>query len=266
MNTPYPPSPRPSAVHLPAVPAWQCIDFISDLHVAPETPKTFQAWADYLRRTRADAVFILGDLFEVWLGDDARNDEFEAACGEVLREASTRKFVAFMAGNRDFLVGREFLDDCGVVLLHDPTVLQAFGEPVLLTHGDALCLADTPYQAFRAMVRSSAWQRNFLTQTLGVRRKFAKDVRAQSQQRKRQMPSPEKWADVDPTEAVIWLSNGQARTMIHGHTHRPGTQMLEPGYTRHVLSDWDLDDPATPRSQVLRLTSSGFERLPPDEA
>jgi UDP-2,3-diacylglucosamine hydrolase len=243
------------------VPAqWRSIDFISDLHLAVDTPLTFEAWAGYLCNTPADAVFILGDLFEVWVGDDARFEGFEARCTEVLMRAAQRRSVSFLVGNRDFLVGAEMLNACGLTALADPCVLTAFGQRVLLTHGDELCLADTEYQQFRAMVRSEAWQAKFLAQPLETRQRFAREVRTQSEMRKRDLPSHAEWADVDPSMAVDWLRRASATNMIHGHTHRPATEPLGAGCVRHVLSDWDLDH--TPhRAEVLRFTVAGLTRL-----
>lgn len=144
---------------------WQRIEFISDLHLSPAQPATVQAWQQYLRTTRADALFILGDLFEVWMGDDSADasadDGFEAECTQALREAAQRRAVFVMHGNRDFLVGARWCNACGVRLLADPTALDAFGHRWLLSHGDALCLEDTEYQAFRTQVRSTEWQRAF---------------------------------------------------------------------------------------------------------
>ncbi|MBC7954862.1 MAG: UDP-2,3-diacylglucosamine diphosphatase [Cytophagales bacterium] len=248
----------PVEVH--AEPEWRCIDFISDLHLGADTPKTFEAWSNYLRDTTAEAVFILGDLFEVWVGDDARLDGFEARCAQVLTDATQRRRVGFMAGNRDFLVGNAMLAACSVTPLPDPCVLIAFDQRVLLTHGDALCLADTDYQQFRAMVRSPQWQAQFLAQPLDARQRYARDVRAHSEMRKKDMHSPADWADVDRPSAIAWLHESGSRTMIHGHTHRPATQALDATHTRHVLSDWDLDHPPH-RAEVLRWTAQGFNRL-----
>jgi UDP-2,3-diacylglucosamine pyrophosphatase LpxH len=156
----------PAFAELRAPPLWQAIDFLSDLHLSQSTPRTFEALATHLRCTDADAVLVLGDLFEVWVGDDARHDGFEAECAAMLAEASAHRFIGFMAGNRDFLVGADMLRHCGVVRLADPTVLVAFGQRTLLTHGDALCLSDVDYQAFRAQVRDPAWQRQFLAMPL----------------------------------------------------------------------------------------------------
>jgi UDP-2,3-diacylglucosamine hydrolase len=249
----------PPELHADA--AWHRIDFISDLHLSADTPRTFDAWATYLRETPAEAVFILGDLFEVWVGDDSRFEGFEAACAAVLREAAQKRCVAFMAGNRDFLVGDALLQACGVRRLADPTLLTAFGQRVLLSHGDALCLDDVDYQRFRAMVRSPAWQQQFLAQPLEARRDYAQQVRQQSEARKRTHASPEEWADVDVPEALRWLQSAASTTLVHGHTHRPATQPLGDSALRHVLSDWELDHPPH-RAEVLRLSASGFQRLP----
>lgn len=243
---------------------WQAIDFISDLHLAPDTPRGFEAWSRYMHGTRADAVFILGDLFEVWVGDDARFEGFEAQCAEVLRDAATVRTVAFMLGNRDFLVGADMLSACHVSALADPTVVTAFGERLLLTHGDALCLADTDYQAFRAMVRSAAWQASVLARPLAERRALAREVRHESERRHGTM-LPER-LDLDPTVTVDWMRAADTPVLVHGHTHRPADQLLQPGFKSHVLSDWDLDHATTPRADVLRWSRDGLRRIAPQDA
>jgi len=241
-----------------APPSWRAIEFISDLHLSDALPRTFDAWTRYLESTEADAVFILGDLFEAWVGDDARFDGFERRCAEVLASAARRRTVAFMAGNRDFLVGRELLDEAGVMALPDPTLLVAWQHRVVLTHGDALCLADIEYQRFRTQVRSAAWQAGFLSRPLAERQRLAREMRDASEQAQRQQTT---WSDVDPAAAVALLRDAGASVMVHGHTHRPGSAELAPGFTRHVLSDWDLDA-QPPRAQILRLAPEGFQRLP----
>jgi UDP-2,3-diacylglucosamine hydrolase len=246
-----------------AVPgAWRAIDLISDLHLSDATPRTFDAWAEHLRHTDADAVFILGDLFEVWLGDDACGLPFEQRGVDVLCEASTRLQLGFMAGNRDFLVGAGTLARCGVTGLADPTVLVAWGRRVLLTHGDALCIEDVDYQAFRREVRSETWRSAVLARPLAERIVIAADMRRASDERKRGLPDPSLWADVDAPSAVGWMHAAGTPEMVHGHTHRPGGHLLAPGYKRHVLSDWDLDS-ERPRAEVLRLTRDGFTRIAP---
>ena len=241
-----------------ADPQWRAVEFISDLHLAQEQPATVERWARYLRESRADAILILGDLFEVWIGDDARElCSFEHAVAQVLREAAGQRAVGFMVGNRDFLVGSALLRDCGIVALPDPTVLDAWGQRVLLTHGDALCLDDTAYQRFRTEVRSEKWRRAFLARPLAERARLARAMRDASEAHKR---SQVEWSDVDPAAAVAWMHACDARDMVHGHTHRPGSEVVAPGFTRHVLSDWDCDTEPR-RAQALRLTRDGFARI-----
>ena len=241
---------------------WRAIDFISDLHLCEAMPRTVQAWAAHLQHTRADAVFILGDLFEVWVGDDARSRPFERHCVDILAAAASRRTIAFMVGNRDFLVGQALLRDSGMMGLPDPTQLNAWGQRLLLSHGDALCLADTPYQAFRAEVRGAAWQAQFLARPLDERLHIAAEIRRASASRQRYDGAAD--SDVDAAEAVRWLHTMGAAELIHGHTHRPGSDALAPGFKRHVLSDWDLDGAA--RAEVLRLTRDGLERVAPATA
>lgn len=252
--------PLPEFALVEAPPAWRSIDFISDLHLCEAMPRTFEAWVTYLRATPADAVFILGDLFEVWIGDDTRAQPFEQACVQALRASAGHRHLAFMAGNRDFLVGSAMLSDAGLQRLQDPTILQAFGQRWLLTHGDALCLDDVDYQAFRRQVRSAAWQQDFLAKPLAERARLARAIRQESQSRKDAAPSTTVWADVDSAAARAWLQAAGSRQMVHGHTHRPGLVDLGTGMTRHVLSDWDLDH-AVPRADALRLDARGMQRI-----
>ncbi len=257
---------NPSALaEVRALPHWQCIDFISDLHLGVATPLTLAAWQRYMQDTCAQAVFILGDLFEVWVGDDSASQPFEAQCVAALREASSRVSLFFLPGNRDFLVGSHMQQACGWQALADPCVLHAFGKRTVLTHGDAWCLDDREYQQFRAQVRSAAWQQAFLAQPLAQRQDSALRMRQASQARKAGQPDPELWADVDAQVAQTYLQAVHAEDLVHGHTHRPISEALAPGTRRHVLSDWDIDHPPH-RAQVLRLSPQGFERLTPQQA
>jgi UDP-2,3-diacylglucosamine hydrolase len=251
--------PLPALFEFQAPSTWRAIDFISDLHLSERMPRTLEALRAHLRHTPADAVFILGDLFEVWVGDDARSRPFERQLVELLADAASRRHLAFMQGNRDFLVGAALLRACGMTGLPDPTVLDAWGQRVVLSHGDALCLADEPYQAFRRQVRGAAWQAEFLGRPLPARLKIAAEIRQASQSR-RQFDG-DAAADVDTATAVQWLHGLGARELVHGHTHRPGSAPLAPGYKRHVLSDWDLDH--GDRAEVLRLARDGFARVAP---
>lgn len=244
---------------LRADPAWAAIDLLSDVHLHAAMPRTFEVWRRHLLTTPADAVLMLGDLFEVWVGDDARFGGFERACTQVLREASARRALAFLPGNRDFLVGDEMLADCGLLRLQDPTLLEAFGQRLLLTHGDALCLADTDYQQFRRLVRSDAWQQRFLGLPLAERQAQARAMRDASAAHQAGLAS-EQWSDVDDAAAAAWLVDAGTDVMVHGHTHRPAVHQLDGGRRRHVLGDWDFDGPR-PRARMLRLTRAGLAEL-----
>ena len=253
------PSTVPRMTELAAPPSWRTVDFISDLHLSAAEPATFSAWQHYLAHTPADAVFMLGDVFEVWVGDDAALEEtgFEARCAEVLLQASQRLALFFMHGNRDFLVGPAFMAQCRAVLLDDPTVLTFADQRWLLSHGDALCLDDVDYLRFRQLVRGPAWQGDFLARPLAERQAIAGEMRRQSEARKH---SGMAYADVDNHAARQWLAAAGAATLIHGHTHKPAAHDLGAGLSRIVLSDWDASAP-TPRADVLRLNSSGLQRI-----
>jgi UDP-2,3-diacylglucosamine hydrolase len=251
--------------------AWLRLDFISDLHLDASEPATFEAWAQHMAHTPANALFILGDLFEVWVGDDTQ-DPFALQCLGVLQRTAQRMPVYFMCGNRDFLVGQALLTATGLQGLSDPTVLNIdAADPthsplrVLLSHGDSLCLGDTDYLAFRAQVRQSDWQEQFLAQPLAERQAIARGLRAQSETRK---ATHTDYADVDHAAARAWLAATQASVFLHGHTHKPAVHDLGDGLSRWVLSDWDADT-QPPRLEVLSWLRSqeksptrGLCRLP----
>lgn len=233
---------------------WRTVDFISDLHLQLSEPLTVRAWEQYLAQTRADAVFMLGDLFEVWVGDDgpqARDEDarFEQHCLQVMQTAGTRMSLYFMHGNRDFLFGSAAAQAAGLHLLDDPTALTFGGQRWLLSHGDALCLDDADYLKFRAQVRAPAWQQAFLAKPLAERRAIARGLRQQSETRKQ---SGAIYGDVDTMMTHSWMQAADAATLIHGHTHRPADHALGNGRHRHVLSDWHMDA-ASSRAGVLRL-------------
>ena len=274
------PSTVPIIAELHAPVTWGTVDFISDLHLQASERTTWHAWCRYLRSTPADALFILGDLFEVWIGDDAVEvGSFDASCRDALWSASRRMPIYFMHGNRDFLLGKVFLGQTGMAALRDPTVLVWGSQRLLLSHGDALCAGDVDYLRFRDQVRDSAWQQAFLARPVKERRAFARNVRGESEARK---TAGDAYADVDAAQARAWLQAANANILVHGHTHRPAVHMLQAphpsgnfgattgasghdqeiaGLQRIVLSDWDADA-SPPRLEVLRFTLDGaWQRL-----
>ena len=219
---------------------WDTVEFISDLHLDPSEPATVQAWRSYLSNSTADAIFLLGDIFEVWVGDDALLDpqSFEAECAATLYAASAKRSLFFMVGNRDFLAGEAFLNASGMTGLADPCVL-VWGER-------------------RILLSSAAWQQQLLSQPLAVRRAIGKSARSESEQRK-QAGAP--YADADASMTAAWMQQAQADWLIHGHTHQPADHALPSGGTRIVLSDWHITDD-THRAEVLRVTPHNWQRLP----
>ncbi len=236
--------------------------FISDLHLDPERPEITRLFGEFIdhEARQAEALYILGDLFEAWVGDDDPSETgvFVAAKLRALSDSGVRVF--FQHGNRDFLVGREFARRAGLRLLPEHAVIVLNGEPVLLMHGDTLCTGDTAYQAFRAQTRQHAWREHFLSQPLQARLAFAAKAREASQQRQGAMKRDDR-AQFESitdaaTEAVIAaLSQYGIRTMIHGHTHRPAVHAFEiDGHAckRIVLGDWYT------QGSVLRVDADGM--------
>jgi len=215
--------------------------FISDLHLDPERPAVTALFLDFLatRAREADAVYILGDLFEAWIGDDDTSplnlEVIQGIRGCV--DAGTPVFI--MHGNRDFLLGERFAVQSGSVLLADPARIDLYGVPTLLMHGDLLCTDDTEYLAFRKMVRDSDWQAEMLAKPLGVRREMAAEMRRNS--RDKTAGKPESIMDVNPATVLDTMAQHAVLQLIHGHTHRPGMHTLhiagQPA-RRFVLGDW----------------------------
>ncbi|MDB5753453.1 MAG: lpxH [Ramlibacter sp.] len=244
----------PRAQELLAPAAWRTVECISDLHLQPSDPATFEAWRSYMDRTGADALFILGDLFEAWVGDDAaREPGFDADCALVLQRTAQRLPLFLMHGNRDFLLGQALAAQAGLTLLADPTVLQLGEHRWLLSHGDALCVDDTEYLAFRDKVRSPRWQSDFLAQPLQRRQQIARGLRGESEEHKR---NDRHYPDVDSGTALQWLRAADAPVLVHGHTHKPADHPLDGAHRRIVLSDWD-GGAQPPRLQALRLDRDG---------
>ncbi len=241
---------------------WRVLDFLSDVHLDAGDSDTFDAWRQHLVSTHADALFILGDLFEVWAGDDVLSHPtqggFWQRCVSVLKLASARIPVYFMPGNRDFLVGDGLLAQAGMARLDDPTVLVWRSQRWLLSHGDAWCIADEPYQAFRRQVRHTDWITPFLAQPLEERLRVTQGIRQASEARK---TTHTLWADVDHDTALDQLRSTGCSLLIHGHTHRPAEHPLDATHRRRVLSDWDARS-QPPRLQVLRATLSDTQQAP----
>ena len=216
--------------------------FISDLHLAAERP---QITAQFLRFTtdiavHAGALYILGDLFEYWVGDDDNDDPLDITVSSALKALAGRGVPVFlMQGNRDVLMGNAFAERCGAGLLDDPELIDLYGTPTLLTHGDALCTDDTDYQRFRAYARDPGNQARFLSQPLAARHEQMRGMRAQSVASKEQKSE----AIMDVAQAAVedLLRRHDYPRLIHGHTHRPArhTHIVD-GHTceRWVLNDW----------------------------
>lgn len=260
--------PLGAASEIHAAPHWRGIELLSDLHLGEQAPATAHALAEHLAASDADLIVLMGDLFEVWIGDeqlDAPADPVSpmAQALQALAEAARRRPVAMLTGNRDFLLGPEAARRLGWTVLPDRCVLQAFGHRQVLVHGDAECLDDRDYQRFRAQVRTPGWREAFLARPLAERMAVARSLRDGSEQRKREQGLAG-YADLDRAEMLSLLAAAGADRLIHGHTHRPGDERLGPGLSRHVLSDWDLDGQHGPaRAEVLRLDASGLHRRPP---
>jgi len=250
-----------------ALPHWQRVDFISDVHLQASEPATVQAWEHYLSHCTADALFILGDLFEVWVGDDMLTtppnlaplpgQAFAQRCAQALRQLARNIPVYVMHGNRDFLLSTGFAQHTGSTLLDDPCTFDFGPKRYLLTHGDAWCLSDTAYQAFRTQARAPAWQKTFLAQPLAARLAMAEQMREQSENYKADIVAQgAQFADVDEATALEALTKSGSHILIHGHTHRPATHTVGQHAQRVVLSDWDAASNPV-RLQVLSLDAQG---------
>ena len=254
------PATVPPISQLQAPATWRTVDLISDLHLQANEPATLAAWQSYMAETTADAVMILGDLFEVWVGDDeVPSSPFLQSCTQVLRAVGERLYLGLMHGNRDFLMGPAFVQSCHAHFLQDPTLLTLGHTSWLLSHGDALCTEDIEYQVFRQHVRSPDWRNDFSAKPLAERQAMARGLRAESEARKRVAT----YADANAALCLAWLSQTPSRHLIHGHTHQPANHLLSRAgpeqKERIVLSDWDMQA-IPPRAQILRLNASGHHQ------
>jgi UDP-2,3-diacylglucosamine hydrolase len=231
--------------------------FISDLHLSTQHPGSAQLFLRFMQNVApsANALYILGDLFEYWAGDDDLDDPFHTQVAQALKiltSGGTRLFI--MHGNRDFLISDKFAAACGATLLPDPVLLDLYGIPTLISHGDMLCTDDIDYQAYRKQVHEPAWQQQFLALPLTQRKNFIAQLRMRSENEKIHKSS--EIMDVSGTAvAELLSSHGYPRFLIHGHTHRPGHSLHHlDGHTceRWVLGDWNNN------ANALRCNSAGL--------
>ncbi len=257
-------TPALKAVHVP--PNWRRIAFASDIHLSAHDAETAARWHHALAALQADALFLLGDYFDFWVGDDALDAPvttgpdgetlaFWQSCVRALHATAQRLPVYWMVGNRDFLVGERFAQATGVHRLQDPCCLHWAQDTYLLSHGDTWCTDDLAYMAFRKQVRSADWQQGFLQQSLAQRLAAARGMRKTSQARQQNMPAI---ADVHADAVNQSAAAHQATAVIHGHTHQGRSFALPSGRARHVTLDWDA--PAA-RAQWLWLTPEGLTRV-----
>ena len=215
--------------------------FISDLHLQVSHPRTVEAFLAFLteRAVHAERLYLLGDIFEYWAGDDDIDDPFNQHIVSAIRAvADAGTAVYWMAGNRDFLVGEAFAQAAGLALLQEPHVIEAGPRRVALVHGDAECTLDTKYMAFRAQVRQPAWQAHFLGMPLAQRKAIIAGLREGS--REAHTEKSYETMDVTPDAVDALFAATRADVIIHGHTHRPAVH--EHGARlRYVLPDWELD-------------------------
>lgn len=215
--------------------------FISDLHLDPSRPAIVAQFEGFLSTVApgAQALYILGDLFEYWVGDDGLALPFPRRMAERLHAVSARVPVFFMHGNRDFLAAERFARETGAKLLADPTVIDLYGTRTLLLHGDTLCTDDTRYQAFRSQVRNPAWQKATLALPIEERLVLANRMRIESEGAKQ--TATMEIMDVAPAAVARAFEESGCDLMIHGHTHRPARHVHEVGgrpRVRWVLADW----------------------------
>ena len=214
--------------------------FISDLHLCAERPETNAAFFEFMRTTarKAGALYVQGDLFEYWIGDDQLDHDALAREVAAAFAASAATGVAqyFMPGNRDFLIGERFACEARMTLLPDPTLIQLDGERVLLMHGDTLCTDDAAYQSFRKQVRDPGWQRAFLAKPYAEREAIARSLRSTSDVEKSM--KAEAIMDVSAQAVANAFAAYACARIVHGHTHRPADHIYG-GQSRHVLPDWN---------------------------
>ena len=252
------------------IPQYTSALLISDLHLTPSMPLTAQRFFDFCEKDapKVEAVFILGDLFEYWVGDDiAAPSPFQREVRRALANLSTRVKTFYMHGNRDFLVGPDFLKKTGMTLLKDPSCIEIAGKQYILSHGDALCTADVGYQVFRSWVRKPWLQKLFLSLPVAWRLAIARHLRSNSHMQNQMVshtPTAEYSIKTNVTLgacASLMREHSQS-CLIHGHTHLTNhhrEHLDEQAWQRWVLSDWDLDHPESflPKANTLYIDGLG---------
>lgn len=234
--------------------------FISDLHLQPALQKTTRAFLDFLQNQckQAEQLYILGDLFEYWAGDDDMDSDYlQTIIRSIRKTVDNGTAVFWVCGNRDFLTGERFLEASGAKALPDLSTIDSGNLKIALAHGDAQCTDDQAYMQFRNMVRNPAWQQQFLAMPLAQRKAIIAGMRQDSQ--KGNQEKSDKIMDVNADAIANLFSQTGASVLIHGHTHKPGEHLHDTGNgkcRRLVLSDWNLDaDPA--RGDWIELTQNG---------
>lgn len=215
--------------------------FISDLHLSTERPDIITLFVKFMNNDaqHADALYILGDLFEVWLGDDYYEPELEPAITALKQFANSGKLLYVLHGNRDFLMNTGFEKMTGCKILSDPSTITLHGKSTLISHGDKLCIDDTEYMEFRKMVRDPQWQKAFLAKPVEQRMAFAKQARSESISKTQQKDM--EIMDVNQNAVEQLMTDHGVELLIHGHTHRPNTHQFNvagKSMTRIVLGDW----------------------------
>ena len=214
--------------------------FISDLHLDKDRPKVIRYFIDFLNNLESDieALYILGDFVEYWVGDDDPGDGLEEVFSSIKKKSNSIP-IYFMHGNRDFMISEKFCNHHGMKFLKDPTKIKLHGKKILLMHGDTLCIDDIEYQKFRTMVRSPLWQNEMLKKSLEERINLAKMLRAKSLSETG--TKDEVIMDVNNDEVISQLKKHNVDMIIHGHTHRPNIHKIiseDREYKRIVLGDW----------------------------
>ncbi|GGC92016.1 UDP-2,3-diacylglucosamine diphosphatase [Undibacterium terreum] len=215
--------------------------FASDIHLTPSLPATTDAFFAFLQQARqAEQLYLLGDLFEYWAGDDDISTPYNQQVVDAIRAVSDAGTEVFwIAGNRDFLIGKDFAAATGAHLLEDPSVIGIAGQQIVITHGDAQCTDDAAYMAFRAQVRQAKWQSDFLSMPLAQRKAIIEGLRKDSKTEQKEKTV----AIMDVNQAAIakLFADSKVQIMIHGHTHRPALHQYPDGLQRYVLPDWECD-------------------------